>query len=740
MTDAEAEASAAAHPAAPSGRLLGDLTAGAVVGLTVATFALSYTALVYAGPLAAAQPDGLIAIFTTCLVTGLGTALLSSLRFASASPDANSMVVLAAVAAGVGRAMGPTASPAALGATVLTMLMLAAAVIGSAMAVLGALRVGRIVRFVPYQVMAGFLGATGWSLAAGGLAVGVDASLHWPVVASPDGAAKLAATAAVGIGLLVLTPRLRTPFAVPATVAACIAAHHAVAAWIGVPIGTQVRLGWLLAAPTHLSVPIPWAPATLRLVDWRAMEGAAPGLFAALLVAVVTLMLNISALEVATGNDADIDRELRAGGLSAVASGLLGGTLGYIAVSRSLLLLHAGAKTRLAPCISAILAGLAPMLVPSVLALVPRPVIGGLLVFLGLQLLLQWVVRSRRSLSTFEWLTVLLVVAATIRFGFVVGVFTGVALGCATFAVAYSHAVPTRASYRGDVAASHVSRPARDRALLQADAAALLVLHLQGFLFFGTGGRLLAKVREEIAAIPGRLRILVLDFQSVDGIDGSATSSFARIGQVAAAERIVLILTAVPPAVAKRLKTVLPVAGGQQYTFDTLDEGLEWIEDARLAELRRDMADPPAVHAHLAASFGDAGMAARFITYLDERRVAAGTVIMRQHERSDELMFVELGRISILLSLDGAGERRARAVSTGAMLGEIGFLLGEPRTATLRADTDCRLLVLTRDRLRRIEQEDPALALGFHMAMEQFLAHRLIDKDAMIAALIRVGR
>jgi SulP family sulfate permease len=739
--DAAGSIASSGRPGIRLRTVLGDLSAGAVCSLTTATFAVSYGALIFAGPLAPAQPAGLVAMLTACIVVGLGTALFSSLRCASAAPDGNSVVVLATMAAGIGQAMGPGASLAALSATVLVMLMVTAMSVGAAMVTLGALRAGRIVRFIPYQVMAGFLGAGGWSLAVGGLGVGLGAPVELAALSDPGSVEKLAAAGAVGIVLFVLVPRLKHPLALPATIVAAVAIHHAVAAWLGVPPAVQARLGWLLNVPARLPWSPPWSSGALYQVDWQALETAAPGLLAAVLVAVVTLMLSTSAIELATAKDADIDRELLAGGLSCMASGLLGGTSGTPSVSRALLLLGAGATTRLAPCVAAVLAGLVPMLYPQLLGLVPRSMLGGMLIFLGLQLLDQWVRRSRRNLSRAEWATVLLVIAVTSRFGFVAGVFSGVALGCATFAVAYSRVAPASARYRGDVASSNVSRPASDRALLHADAEALLVLHLHGFLFFGTANRLLQDVRAEIAALPGRLRFLVLDFRNVEGIDGSALSSFARIGQIAAAERIVLVMTAVPANVAARLDTLKQTAAEPWHVFPTLDAGLEWCEETRLAELQGNRSGPPAVREQLATAFGgDMATAERFIAQLGSLSFVAGEVLIHQHDTSDELMFIESGRVAILIRFREGPEVRVRTVGEGAMIGEIGFLLGEPRTATIRAETDCRALCLDRITLGRIERDDPELGFAFHRAMAQFLAHRLVDKDGMIAALMRGTR
>jgi SulP family sulfate permease len=96
--------------------------------------------------------------------------------------------------------------------------------------------------------------------------------------------------------------------------------------------------------------------------------------------------------------------------------------------------------------------------------------------------------------------------------------------------------------------------------------------------------------------------------------------------------------------------------------------------------------------------------------------------------------------VSINLQRADGAEFRVRTMGMGAMIGEIGFLLGEPRTATVRADTACRVLCLTRAVLSRIERDDPDLGFAFHRAMAQLLAQRLIDKDGMIAALMRTAR
>ncbi len=168
-----------------------------------------------------------------------------------------------------------------------------------------------------------------------------------------------------------------------------------------------------------------------------------------------------------------------------------------------------------------------PLWRPALLGLVPRSVAGGLLLFIGAGMLQQWAIRSRRRLTRSEWFTVLLVLAVAARFGLVAGVVTGLVSGCVVFTVIYSRASPVHAGYRGDIARSNVERSDFEQVILDRRAESIPVLHLQGFIFFGTASRLVPAVRDEIAALPGRSRHLVLDFANTDGIDGSALYSLS---------------------------------------------------------------------------------------------------------------------------------------------------------------------------------------------------------------------
>jgi MFS family permease len=74
---------------------------------------------------------------------------------------------------------------------------------------------------------------------------------------------------------------------------------------------------------------------------------------------------------------------------------------------------------------------------------------------------------------------------------------------------------------------------------------------------------------------------------------------------------------------------------------------------------------------------------------LESVAIAAGAPAVREGDVGDRFYVVESGRLSVTTSAAQAG-----AIETGGFFGEIALLRATPRTATVTAITDCRLLAL----------------------------------------------
>jgi small-conductance mechanosensitive channel/CRP-like cAMP-binding protein len=89
-----------------------------------------------------------------------------------------------------------------------------------------------------------------------------------------------------------------------------------------------------------------------------------------------------------------------------------------------------------------------------------------------------------------------------------------------------------------------------------------------------------------------------------------------------------------------------------------------------------------------------------------EHMFAAGEPIVRQGESGSSMYVVLSGRARVVLEPSG---QEVAVIEPGGFFGEMSMLTGDPRTATVRALGDVRVLEITADRFRDIALERPGL-------------------------------
>jgi SulP family sulfate permease len=724
--------------------LFGDLTAASVAMLLTVTYALSYGALIFSGPVESLRPYGFVLVLTATAILPIVISIFSSLPFVLAGTDGNIAAVLAVVVATIAADLGADAAPEVVLATVLIALSLSTCLTGLFLVALGAARAGQAVRFIPYPVTAGFLGATGWFVATGGLSVG--SGIHFDIASLTTLAnwapwPRLLASISVAGVLFVVMPRFKHFMTLPALIVAGILLHHLLFRLSGLTTGELHSQGWLMSVP-DLPLTMPWNGDRMAMVDWSVLLDHWGDLVAIMLVTAVTILVNISGLEVAMARDADLDRDLRSHGVAVALTGLAGGVVGYVSVSRSIALVKAGARTRFAAFAAGLLVVAVSLKGALIVEIVPTPILGGLLLYLGLDMMRQWIVRSFKQLSLIDWLTVIGILLIAVKFGFVTAVFAGLLAGCASFAASYSRIPVVRLRYNGESAESNVERAESDRKLLHDNGWQLLTMHLQGYLFFGTASSLLRQIRTARDS-EQPFRYLVLDFRGVDDIDSSAVFSFERLRQLAERIGFTILFTSFSDRLSRRLHGagLLIAATDDEFArgmrlFDTLDHGLEWCEERILASLRPALNTPEPLAKLLASEFADAASAERFVGMLERRRITKGSALIKQGDISDDLYFLESGRVTVLVTFASGAVMRVRTMGPGTMVGELGFYLGLARSATVVADEPAIVYRLTRELLTEMSRSEPGLAGHFHEFMARRLSARLADKDRLLAAAI----
>ena len=111
--------------------------------------------------------------------------------------------------------------------------------------------------------------------------------------------------------------------------------------------------------------------------------------------------------------------------------------------------------------------------------------------------------------------------------------------------------------------------------------------------------------------------------------------------------------------------------------------------------------------------------------------VARDTLVTRAGHGQREMYIVLEGTLEVL-SAEG---RRLAVLGRGDLFGELAFFRDEGRrTASVRAASDCHLLVLRRHFLTELGKSDPDVALQLHFNLGRILSERLVRVERKLAA------
>jgi SulP family sulfate permease len=716
---------------------LRDLFAGTICGILSIAYCLSYAALIFAGPLKPWLAYGIAMTFLSAATAAVVVALRSSLPFAIAGPDASTSAVMAALVAVMSQHLIASGSSDLL-APILVVMVMGTAITGLLLLMLGMTRAGRAIRFVPYPVIGGFLGATGWLMILGAIQVVTD---HRPTLGEFDAlfneatAAKLAATAAVAIVLQLLLSRSNNPFLMLAVLLAAVLALH-----VGLPLtGTSIveaqAGGWTFQPQPAAALSLPWAPTELRSFPWAVLPSLAGDLLAVMFVTAISLLLNTTGVEIATRREADIERELKALGLANLLSAAIGGYVSCLALGRTTLGHAAGATGRVTGLTVGAISAALLVVDPALLGYMPKYSLGGLLFYLGARLVYQWLIQSARQLLLIEYLSLLAIAVIIIERGFIAGVLIGVVIGCATFALSASRINAVKFNFDGSEYRSSLDRSADELALLADHGHEIQGAALQSYLFFGSANRLYEQVKTLLAQRP-ECRFLLFDFRLVTGIDSSATHSFSQIKEAADDCGARLVLVNLTPELQRAFRLARLISHDIDVATN-LDRALEQCEQAVIKAHRVGSGKTESLQAWLSEALGSPGHAERLAEQCRRIDVQPGEVIARQGEATDAMHFVLEGRVGIVVNFGDGRSVRVRSLGPRTTIGEMGLIARRPRSATIQAEIASVLYELPAAVYDDIKRNNPALSQALLSYVIAVMAERLSFASRSIGVLQR---
>ena len=716
-------------PPASAGTLPANIGAGLLSSVVMLCYALSYAALIFSGDLAQYQHAGVLVTLMSCVVAASVIALCSSIKFSIGGPDGNSAAILAGMASGMAADMTVPGGGHDLLMTLLAALALSSLVSGALLYGLGAARGSTLIQFLPYPVMGGYLAGTGYLLLAGSFRVLTGENLHWSHLGALGELSWLAWLPAVVVCAVLLTGARyirRFTLVVPIGIGSGLLVFFAGLALTGMTPERARHLGLLFESVplSALQLPMSLPPGQ---IDWTVIAHHLPEFFVVAAVSALTILLNATGAGLACQQDPDLNQEMRAAGLANLLCGALGGIVGYQSLSRTLLNRRAGASGRSSGLAAAAGCLIVIALFPGLIGWMPKSVLVGLQLYIGIGLIREWLVNSYRKLGRAEYLLIPLIVVVIAVYGVVSGVGLGIIAACVLFVVKYGRISVIRSEFDGRTFSSNVERSMADTALLREHGDQVVGASLHGFLFFATANSILQHVRARLTAGLAP-RFVVLDFRRIDGLDASTSVSFMKLRQICDTAGVTLVLTALP-ADARQLLARAGMFSNTVQDFGSLDAGMEWIEEQILATFPHQQGTAAGLQTH----FTRAALA-RLNAKLVPRQLAAGELLFTRGDPGDAVYIVEYGRVTVSLPMTNGDALRLRSFGAGTIVGEMALYTQNPRSADVRADVPTLVRSLSLAALQRMEAEDGDTAQQFHRYVVNTLASRLAITNETIRA------
>lgn len=653
------------------------------------------------------------------------------------SPCAPAAAVLSAFAIEQVKA-GVTPSSIVLLLTVLGILT------GAIQIFISSLGLGRLIRYIPYTVVSGYLSGVGLIIIGSQLPQFFGTSSEvawWRATISPQ----LWDPRSVAVGLTTVIVALLAPKltkAIPSTI-------------LGILAGVVVYFILANSDPTMLTLTDNhlvlgslsasgegyintilgrWSDiGDLKLSQIAAIFGSA--LTLAALLSIDTLKTCV-VIDQMTRTRHEPNRELFAQGLANIASSAIGGIPGAGTMGATMINLSSGAQTRVSGIIEGALVLVTALILHIFIAWIPIATLAGILIVIGLRMIDIKPLGFLSSRATvFDFAVVAVVIGFALTVGLIAASASGVALSILLFVREQVGGSVIRHKTFVNQRSSTWYRPEAEMRMIAQKGDQAVIFELQGSLFFGTTYELYTVLEAEIK----KRDYIILDMRRVQSVDITAAHMLNQVRDMMRDRNMPLLLSNVREHLPSGLnlleffkQTELIDATDAVRVFPTIESAIEWVEDRLIGEIRQTVHEENLLDLHEMDLFQGrkdetiADLEARMV----QRTVKAGEVIYSIGDHNRELYLIRRGTVRIMAPISGS--RQLHHIATfgrGDFFGGLAFLDDLARGDNAVAYTDTDLFVLTIEQFNQLAEEHKRLAFLLITAISRTLAHRLRHAD-----------
>ena len=714
------------------------IIAGVIGGIIKIVAAMAFSALIFTGTLAAYLPQGIGIVLFGFLLFAVISTFTASYPVNINTPQDIPIAIIALIATTVMATNGKDWDAETTFQFIFVTIALTSILVGIFFFILGTLKLGKLVRFIPYPVVGGFLAGTGWLIVkfAFIMTAGMGLSLD-NVVSLFDQATLHKWFPGLIFGLIMLISSRYTKhyLLIPVLIAIGITSFYAIMFFYGFSYTDLESNGYLLGpfpeGGLFQGLPLKY----LSDFKWSIFLEQLPAIGTMMILNSISVLFNYSGLEIIIKKDLDLDQELKTTGIGNIIAGLGGAPPGHLSLGGTLLSISIGSKSKLTNIVIALLCALTLFFGSEVLSFFPRIILGGLLFNLGLSFLVDWLYSTWSRVPKTDYTIILLIFLVIGTVGFLEGVITGLLMSVVLFVVSYSKVEIIKHELTGKTFHSNVERSESLKKIIDDSGDQTLILPLQGFIFFGSANRLLERIKLHLQSQNEKnLKYLVFDFKQVTGVDSSTINSFNKLRILAELDNFQVLFCNLTPQIISQFEAEGLFADSMDLflKFDDLDHGMEWCEEQIISETtigsnkQKEEIDEIKLFEE---KFAD------LLIYFESKDINQNTTFIEQGNDPEGLYFIKSGRVTVELRSSN-NKIRLKSMGTGTVVGEVSLYLKTQATASVISNTACKTYFLSHENFEKLNKEDPERAAELHTYIVKLLSDRLAKSNATIQALM----
>ncbi|MBI2989341.1 MAG: SLC26A/SulP transporter family protein [Deltaproteobacteria bacterium] len=728
----------------------GEIWGGLAAMLVALPSSIAFGLVIYStlGPDFAAQ-GAVVGILGT-IALGLVAPVFGGTPRLISAPCAPAAAVMAALAADLLRLGLPDKTPTFQPEQVILLLTLAAALAGALQFLFGAAGGGRLIKYIPYPVVAGFLSGVGALIFLSqfpklfGLPKGTD---WWRGLTSPA----LWQWPGLIVGVVTMVVMIFAPRVTRAIPAPILGLLSGVVTYF--TLGTFMPELLTLSGNRLVIGPVTETGGSVldalaeRLTSVSRLNFEdlniilVPALTLAVLLSIDTLKSCVI-VDALTHSRHNSNRELVGQGLGNMAAALAGGLPGAGTLGATLVNIYSGGQSRLSSILEGVFSLVAFLLLGSLVAWVPIAALAGILLVIASRMIDRNSFHLLRQESTiFDFAVVAAVVVTAISVNLIAAAGVGLALAILLFLREQIRGTVVRRKSYGNQSFSKKRRLPEEAAVLEEKGEQTAIYELQGNLFFGTTDQLFTELEDDLKT----RKYVILDMRRVQFVDFTAAHMLEQIEAQLAAHKGDLLFADLPPTLptGQDLQTYFDQVGlvkpsRNALIFNELDDALEWTEDQILTEERVLLSDHESLlELHEINLFKgiDGETLTALYSCLTEKSFAAGERIFNQGDTGGDLFMIRRGAVRIVLLISEGKSHHIATFARGDFFGDMSFLDHSVRSADAIAFAATDLYVLPRAGFDKVADDHPAIGKKVFARLARALAIRLRQTDAELRAL-----